>query len=89
MDGVAGLCALKIDHVQPRHAARPVGGQACRIVYVPTSPVPMSGGILFVPKDSMQRIDMKVDDLMQIYFSIGVMSDKVIPKRYVAPAAAE
>jgi uncharacterized membrane protein len=60
-----------------------------QIVYVPTSPIPMSGGILFVPADSVQVVDMQVDDLMQIYFSIGVMSSSVIPAKYIAAAGGE
>ena len=60
------------------------GGQEYHVVYVPTSPVPMSGGVVFVPTDAVQKVDMQVEDLMQIYFSIGVMSAKVIPEQYVA-----
>lgn len=61
-------------------------GREYKILYLPTSPVPMSGGILFAPADSVHKVDMRVDDLMQIYFSIGVMSSKVIPPKYVVPA---
>lgn len=57
--------------------------QDCYVIYVPTSPVPMSGGIVFVPVDAVQTVDMQVDDLMQIYFSLGVMSAKVVPTSYV------
>ncbi len=64
-------------------------GQDCHIVYVPTSPIPMSGGIVFVPTGSVQKVDMAVDDLMQIYFSIGVMAPKAVPQRYVASVAAD
>ena len=60
-------------------------GQACHIVYVPTSPVPMSGAVVFAAADSVQQVDMQVDDLMKIYFSIGVLSSKVIPDQYVVP----
>ena len=49
-------------------------GQACQIVYVPTSPLPMSGLVVFAAADSVQQVDMQVDDLMKICFSIGVMS---------------
>jgi uncharacterized membrane protein len=64
-------------------------GEACQIVYVPTSPLPMTGAIVFVAVASVQRVDMHVDDLMKIYFSIGVMSSKVIPEQYVVrPNAA-
>jgi uncharacterized membrane protein len=60
-------------------------GQSCQIVYVPTSPLPMSGLVVFVTVDTVQQVDMKVDDLMKICFSIGVMSSKVIPDQYVVP----
>jgi uncharacterized membrane protein len=58
-------------------------GQSCQIVYVPTSPLPMSGLVVFVTVDTVQQVDMKVDDLMKICFSIGGMSSKVIPDQYV------
>jgi uncharacterized membrane protein len=60
-------------------------GQACHIVYLPTSPLPVSGAVIFAAVDSVQRVDMQVDDLMKIYFSIGVTSSKVIPDQYVVP----
>jgi len=59
------------------------GDREYKIVYIPTSPVPMSGGIIFAPAASVHKVEMHVDDLMQIYFSIGVMSSKVIPEKYV------
>ena len=62
-------------------------GQACQLVYVPTSPLPMSGVIVFAALDSVHRVDMQVDDLMKISLSIGVMSSSVIPDRYVVPPA--
>jgi uncharacterized membrane protein len=58
-------------------------GQACQVVYVPTSPLPLSGALVFAAADSVQRVDMQVDDVMKIYLSIGVMSSKVIPDEYV------
>ena len=58
-------------------------GQVSQIVYVPTSPVPMSGAVVFADVNSVQRVDMPVDDLMKICLSIGVMSSQVIPKQYV------
>ncbi len=57
-------------------------GEDCHIVYIPTSPVPMSGGIVFVPVKSVHHVDMSVDSLMQIYFSLGVMASSVVPKAY-------
>ncbi len=64
-------------------------GQDCCAVYVPTSPIPMSGGILFVPKEQVQQVDMDLDDLMQIYFSMGVMSDHVVNQQYISGANRE
>ena len=59
-------------------------GHDYHVIYIPTSPIPMSGGVIFVPVERVHKVDMKVDDLMQIYFSIGVMSAKVIPNKYVS-----
>lgn len=58
-------------------------GNACQIVYLPTSPLPMSGATVFAAVDSVHRVDMQVDDLMKIAFSIGVMASSVIPEQYV------
>jgi len=41
-------------------------------VYIPTSPIPMTGGLLFVPVDSVEQVEMSVDGLMSIYLSMGV-----------------
>lgn len=51
-----------------------VGGIVRQLVYLPTSPVPMSGGLLLVPADSLIPMpDISVDELMQIYLSLGVV----------------
>lgn len=77
-EGGAGFLGLLVsEHVYH------FGDQDYQIVYIPTSPVPMSGGILFAPAKTVHRVEMSVDDLMQIYFSIGVMSSKIIPEKYV------
>lgn len=64
------------------------GDQDCRLVYIPTSPVPMSGGIIFVPAKAVRPVDIDVEDLMQIYFSLGVLSNKVVPDRYKTSGTA-
>lgn len=61
------------------------GGRDCQLLYIPTSPVPMSGGIVFVPTTAVHEIDMDVESLMQIYFSLGVMCEKVAPEKYLSP----
>lgn len=59
------------------------GGVDSYIVYIPTSPVPMSGGIVFVPVKAVTKVDMEVEHLMQIYLSLGVMSEAVVPDQYL------
>ena len=59
------------------------------LIYIPTSPVPMSGGLIFVPADSIEEVEMSVDDLMKVYFSLGVLAPQVVPEKYkvsVSPA---
>jgi len=77
-EGGAGFLGLLVsDHVYR------FNGQVCQVVYVPTSPLPMSGAVIFAAADSVHRVHMQVDELMKICFSIGVMSSKVIPAQYV------
>lgn len=64
------------------------GSRECYVVYIPTAPVPMSGGILFIPVDDVLPIDMEVEDLIQICVSLGVMTSNVVPAKYMpAPRA--
>ena len=74
----AGLLALLVSDRVYRF-----NGRMCQVVYVPTSPLPMTGAVVFVAADSVHQVDMKIDDLMKISLSIGVMSSKVIPDQYV------
>jgi uncharacterized membrane protein len=77
-EGGAGFLGLLVSDQLYRF-----NGQDCQIVYVPTSPLPMSGAVVFAAADSVHRVDMQVDDLMKICFSIGVMASKVIRDQYV------
>ncbi|TFH48044.1 MAG: DUF502 domain-containing protein [Lysobacterales bacterium] len=61
----------------------------CHLVYLPGSPLPMSGALTFVPTGAVLPVpDLDVDGLMRIYFSLGALTRKVIPARFVAPSAA-
>ncbi|SMP59602.1 Uncharacterized membrane protein [Neorhodopirellula lusitana] len=51
----------------------------CHVVYLPSAPMPMTGFNMFIPVDQVQIVDMGVEDLMQIYFSLGVMTSSVVP----------
>jgi len=41
-------------------------------VFVPTTPNPTSGMLVFVPKDEVQKLDMPVDDGLKLIVSGGV-----------------
>ena len=51
-----------------------VDGKRRQLVYLPTSPIPMSGGLVFVAEDAVSPVPgMDADDLMKIYFSLGAL----------------
>lgn len=57
-----------------------------RVVYVPTSPVPMTGGLVFVPAANVHKVDMTAEQLMRMYFSLGIFTSQVVPDKYVLRA---
>lgn len=67
VEGGAGVLALL-----PSPEPIPIGDREYNVVLVPQSPVPIGGGLLFVPLESVQRIDMSVDTFMSVYVSMGV-----------------
>lgn len=67
--GVWSLCfqtSSDLDEIQAR-TARPV---VC--VFVPTTPNPTSGFILFVPREELVPLDMTVDEGLKMIISLGV-----------------
>ena len=40
----------------------------------------MTGGIIWVPAESIRPVPMSVEKLMEIYFSMGILSPQAIPK---------
>ncbi len=49
------------------------------LVIVPSVPIPMSGGLLFVPTESVRPADISVESLMSIYVSMGVNAPQFLP----------
>jgi len=49
-----------------------INGRDYLIGIVPTAPVPVGGGLLFVPAEMVQPADVSVEGLMSIYVSMGV-----------------
>jgi len=56
----------------------PINGQDYNVVMVPTAPVPFGGGLLFIPTENVQAVDMTVDGLMSIYVSMGATTQQYL-----------
>ena len=79
--GVWSMCFQTSDDVgeiQTRTAAEVV------CVFVPTTPNPTSGFLLFVPRNELVPLDMKVDEGLRMIISLGV----AVP-RWQSPEAAK
>jgi uncharacterized membrane protein len=47
-------------------------------VLIPTAPVPFGGALIYVPVDSVEQIDMAIDELVNVYMSMGATSHDFI-----------
>jgi uncharacterized membrane protein len=63
-----------------------ISGQPYLGVLVPTAPVPVGGGLLYVPPDWVEAADIGMEAVTSIYVSMGVTSDQYLKKS--APAAS-
>lgn len=83
-DGVDVLALLTSDQTFM------IDGKTRRLVYLPTSPVPMSGALVLVPENSVRSVPgMKVDDLMKIYLSLGALAGESMPAEFRSGDAKE
>ncbi len=58
-----------------------IAGERRRMVYLPAAPIPMSGGLVMVPEPSIRLIpELKVDDLLKVYVSLGALAPETLPK---------
>lgn len=58
-----------------------LGGQPYFGVLVPTAPVPVGGGLLFVPAAWVEAADIGVEAVTSIYVSMGVTAGQYLPTR--------
>ncbi len=64
-----------------------LSGKPHYVVLVPQSPIPIGGGLLFMPIEAVERIEMSVDVLMSIYVSMGAVAPiKMNPPTSKLPA---
>jgi len=57
-----------------------VNGQRCLAVLIPTAPVPVGGGLLYVPEHWITPADVGVEAVTSIYVSMGLTSPQYLPK---------
>lgn len=65
-----------------------VDGQRCVPVMVPTAPVPVGGGLMFVPEGWVWRAELSVEAVTALYVSMGVTAPQHLPAAGPAAAAA-
>src|SRR3989344_2412421 len=58
-----------------------IGGRPYMAVIVPTAPVPIGGGLLYVPQASVVPADVGMDAVTSIYVSMGVTSAQHLSSR--------
>lgn len=63
----------------PKQETTQIDGHDHFVVLVPQSPVPIGGGLLFMPAESVKQVGMSVDTLMSIYVSMGVVAPAQLP----------
>lgn len=56
-----------------------VGGRRCLVVLVPTAPVPVGGGLLFVPEAWVEPAALSVEAVTSLYLSMGVTAGQHLP----------
>jgi uncharacterized membrane protein len=56
-----------------------VEGRPCLAVLVPTAPVPIGGGLLFVPEEWVSPAHIGAEAVTSIYVSMGVTAPKYLP----------
>jgi uncharacterized membrane protein len=57
-----------------------VNGQRCLAVLIPTAPVPVGGGLLYVPEHWVTPADVGVEAVTSIYVSMGLTSPQYLPR---------
>lgn len=80
LDGVETLALLTTAHTYL------LDGRRCKLVYFPTSPMPMTGYLLFLPEAQVHAVPgMQVEQLMKIYITLGTLTPENVPASLLAP----
>ena len=62
-----------------------LGGQPFHGVLVPTAPVPVGGGLLFVPAHWVLPADLGIEAVTSIYVSMGVTANQYLGAQAAPP----
>jgi uncharacterized membrane protein len=81
-DGVAVLALRPIPDLIE------IDGREYLAVLVPTAPIPVGGGLLYVPKEWVRPANIGVDKLTSIYFSMGIIPPPSLLKAVQTDSAA-
>jgi uncharacterized membrane protein len=61
-----------------------IDGRAYFAVLVPTAPIPVGGGLLYVPCDWVKPANMGIEAFTSIYVSMGITPPAVAPVKEAA-----
>lgn len=75
--GEGGTAVLAL---MPNPAIIELGGKPYRTVLVPTAPIPVGGGLLYVPAEWVKPAEIGVEQLSSIYLSMGLTQPVPAPK---------
>jgi uncharacterized membrane protein len=65
-----------------------IGGRPYVGVIVPTAPVPVGGGLLYLPQDWVTPAEIGIEALTSIYVSMGITSAQHLARAGTAPTAS-
>jgi uncharacterized membrane protein len=57
-----------------------INGQRCVAVLIPTAPVPVGGGLIYVPEHWITPADVGIEAVTSIYVSMGLTSPQYLPR---------
>ena len=79
----------------PRSGIKSIGLVTCRMtdangeemlaIYIPTTPIPSSGFLIYAPASEVTVTDMSVEEAMRVVISGGVLSARVFERFGVMP----
>jgi uncharacterized membrane protein len=57
-----------------------IDGKPCLAIMIPTSPVPVGGGLIYVPEHWVTPADVSIEAVTSIYVSMGLTSAEHLPR---------